>query len=237
MRTTDYFPRTRLTWFEEQTLAGEHGRREVNRYVMEIYLEPLKAYIRATSYGKCADATDLVQGFFATRLGRPDYFANWAQKRAEQKAQGKPPVRLRRWLITGLFHHIKETWHDQLVPGGYEPVEEQQGIPHPSAGPLEKSEEAFRKEMVRSIVIRALNETERRCQSKRLERNFQIFLLHHFHRKAYAEIQDILKEPPSRAKGKARTARKIFKAAVRQILIRDGTPPDAVDGEIRDLLH
>lgn len=91
---TDHFPTTHATWLSERIGVAND---EVARHVMERYFEPMRAYVRGSSLRNFGDSADLVNDFFAARLGDPNYLERWLDSR----------LPLRRWLLNGLLLHVR----------------------------------------------------------------------------------------------------------------------------------
>ena len=104
----DHFPTTHATWIAERvTLSvdpdaapslARAARAELNAHVMQRYFAPLCAYVKGSAWRDFGEAADLVNGFFASRLERPEYLLHWRES----------GLALRRWLINGLLLHLHE---------------------------------------------------------------------------------------------------------------------------------
>lgn len=92
--TRDHFPTTHQTWLSEHVGVAND---EVARHVMQRYFEPLRAYVKGSSLRNFGDSADLVNDFFAARLGDATYLERWIDS-------GLP---LRRWLVNGLLLHVR----------------------------------------------------------------------------------------------------------------------------------
>jgi hypothetical protein len=105
---TDHFPSTHATWLAEritlivdacaEPVRVRAARDELNAHVMERYFEPLRAYVQGSGWRGLGESADLVNGFFASRLAKPDYLLQWRESGLE----------LRRWLMNGLLLHLHE---------------------------------------------------------------------------------------------------------------------------------
>jgi len=214
------FPATRRTWICEALDEGPRGRAAVNLYLMQVYARPLEVYLRGSGYRTAGDPTDLVQGFLADRLARPGFLADWHHS-------GKP---LRRWLANGLLLFVREELRrNQPAASGSEALAT---VPAPGDDPAERLEREFDQSFVISLVRRALAVTEQRCRSRNLVRHWQSFLLHHYYGMAFDEVAKKLGIPAQEAKETARAPRGRFRAALRELLIRDGIDAERVDEEI-----
>ena len=100
----DHFPTTERTWIVERIEANikggineapvcHDGASALRRHVMERYAASLRVYAQGSSFRWLDDADSLVNGFFVSRLARPEYLAQWI-------ASAMP---LRRFLANGLL--------------------------------------------------------------------------------------------------------------------------------------
>ena len=94
----DVFPETQNTWIGQRLREGKEGLAEINRHVMNVYAFPLRVYYHGTPHRWLGEADDVIQGYFADRLAREDFFKEWL----------KSGLRLRRWLINGFGFYLKE---------------------------------------------------------------------------------------------------------------------------------
>lgn len=225
--SSDLFPLTIVTWIGRMLDAGEgeEGRRKVNRQLMEVYAEPLKRYFCGSSWRSLGDPTEIVHGFLASRLDRPDYFEQW-------RRSGK---RLRRWLMTGLNLYLHELWRERQSEKGAECLPE--SLADPSPDPARGLEEEYDRAYVVSIVQQALGKAERECKDRGLDRHWRVFLAHHYEGKPYAEVAGEIGETPKRVKEMARAPRKRFCKTLEDLLIEDGADPERFDDAIRPLLE
>jgi len=220
----DVFPRTLNTWIDLKLRAGESGRAELNHYIMLVYADPLRVYCLGSSARELGEAEDLVQGFFADRLGRAAYFDGWRES----------GLRLRRWLMNGFGFYLKELRRERRRQNQSHPLEEAE---EPSDG---GSSQAVESEMDRafavSVVRQALEETRKACESKGQSKHWNIFYRHYYEGRAYAELTPELGLAPAQAAEMARTAAVKFKGALRDILASDGALESEIDAEIDSLL-
>lgn len=84
--------------------AGVSGQRRLVEWVMRVYYRPLQIYYLGTSFRRLGPPEDLVGGFFAKRLARPDYIRKWL----DRKERGAGPLRLSDWLRNGLLFYLRE---------------------------------------------------------------------------------------------------------------------------------
>ncbi|MBM4100289.1 MAG: hypothetical protein FJ260_10150 [Planctomycetes bacterium] len=98
MNPDDPFPSTHTTWMHDELGAGEERRRALRTVVMARYFEPLRVYVKGSSYRHLGESAELVSAFFVSRFARDDYLDAWKQS----------GMTLRRWLINGLILSMRE---------------------------------------------------------------------------------------------------------------------------------
>ena len=133
----DHFPSTHATWIDAQLTIAERSRAagdpagETNavaalrRHLMERYHGALRAYVRGSSMRAIGDADELVAGFFAERVGEPEFLRGW-------RASGKP---LRRWMMNGISFWARGVARDRGRElgrsggaAGPEPIDERDAV-------------------------------------------------------------------------------------------------------------
>ena len=215
------FPQTARTWIEDHLVRGDAGQAEVNHHLMSVYAEPLRAYLACTPYRSLDEADDLVEGFFADRLGRPKFLADW--RRSEK--------RLRHWLMNAFLFYLKETARGEGRQSRLRDISED--LPDDSQAPGEALDRAFATALVRA----AMEQARENCRSRGLSVHFEVFREHHWNDVAYAELGERMSISPERAMVMCRTARGAFQRALRGMLLRDGGQGGDVDREIDSLLE
>ena len=73
----DAFPSTNATWMHGELQAGEERRRALRTVVMARYFEPLRIYVKGSSYRHLGESAELVSAFFVSRFARDDYLDAW----------------------------------------------------------------------------------------------------------------------------------------------------------------
>ncbi len=217
----DVFPSTMCTWINQELGAGQRGRREVNAFLMRTYAWPLQVYFLGTNQRWLGDPEDVVAGFFADRLARPGFLADW-------QASG---LRLRRWLMNGFCFYLREQSRKRradrrLVAEAEEPITFT-GDPNASVD----------RAAVVAFVHEAIQAAEDQCLEEGLETHWRAFLRHHLDGASMRELSDELGVNAARAAVMVRTAKRKFRHALAEVLGRDGVPPDEVEEEIRSLLE
>ncbi len=218
-RQADVFPATRVSWIDERLLDGSRGRQDVNRHIMTVYDFPLRVYFMGTRDRWLGEPEDVVQGFFASRLSKEDFLAQW-------RASG---LRLRQWLINAFCFYLKEMHRARR--------RDARNVAQPEEPVVEPGQvKAFDRAYIVSVVREALRKTQELCEAENLGPHWEIFVRHYYQGRAYAEFAGEFNVEPSRAAVMARTARSKFQATLRGMLSRDATGADP-DDEIRELLE
>lgn len=157
--TASPYPRTKRTWIASSLGEGNAGLAAVRRHVMEVYLEPLQAQVRARWRLSVEDAMDLVHGFFASRLSRDDYLERWLES----------DLPLRRWLWNGTCYHLKEVWRDRrrLATGWDLPDVADDRVPEPAAN--------YDRACLLALSRAALVQAERRCREEGFGGHWELF--------------------------------------------------------------
>lgn len=217
-----HFPETLLTQLDRWLVTGDEGLAKVRHHVMSVYREPLKIYFQGRSDRWLGDPEEIVVGFFADRLARPEYLANW-------RSHGG---RLRYWLIRGLDYYLKEL------------RKKRQNIPLPTGTPSEEiasddegSERAFDRAFIKSLIREALERAEATCSEEGLLEHWRVFELHCLMGMSFPELCEEVQLEPERAAVMSRTATKRFRASLRDIMMHDGVTPELVNQELSYLLE
>lgn len=215
----DAFPTTMHTWIDRQLADADGGRAKLNRHVMDVYAWPLAVYFMGTRDRRLGEPEEIVQGFFADRLDKPDFFAGW-------RASG---LRLRRWLMNAFCFYLSEMRRRN---------QRDQHVDEPDAGVVADAAEAeMDRAFVVAVVRRAMSVAQESCINAGLEEHWRVFVLHHYAGQAYQTIANDLNITPARAAVMARTAGRKFKGALRELLNRDGAAEGGIDDEIQSLLE
>ena len=214
----DVFPATQKTWIQEKYDAGE--RLEVNRFVMEVYFEPLSVYFHGTGYRWLGEAADLVQAFFADRLQRERFFDKWYESQ-------RP---LRRWLMTAFRFFLKEeSKRHKRDKRNEELVEEPVARPETEA------------DMDRAFACAVVREAQRiaqaECEANGLEAHWKLFIAHVLEGVPYKDCAPTVGVDPERAWGMVRTATKYFREALKETLAKDSNRLGSIEESVRHLLE
>lgn len=220
VRHADAFPSTMSTWLSHRLRDGESGLRDAGRHVMDVYAEPLRIYFRGSSFRAMGDAEDLVNGFFADRLARPNFLQRWAES-------GRP---LRFWLIVGFKHFLYE---QARAARRHDADELSASVTGDDAGPIRD----FDREVARAIVAEASRRAETGCREGQLVEHWELFRRHFMDGRAFAAIAPDFGVTPERAAVMARTAAHRFKRALRELVSWEGAADEQVDQEIAHLME
>jgi DNA-directed RNA polymerase specialized sigma24 family protein len=217
----DVFPQTLTTWIRDRLSGGAGGRREVDRHVMEVYAFPLRVYYLGGRDRTLGEPDEVIQGFFADRLARAEFFAQW-------QGSGLP---LRRWLMNALNFYLKEL--RRANKRGAALGENQAEDPGTWSGdPNSEMERAF----IISLVRTALRNVQRECDLEGQSRHWTSFYEHFYLDRSYADIGQDLGVDAARAMVMARTVRHKFQAEVRRMMTIDDADPE-IDKAILSLLQ
>jgi hypothetical protein len=221
----DVFPSTLNTWIGERLREGDRGRPELNRYVMQVYAEPLRVYFLGARDRSLGEPEEVVEGFFADRLGREGYFREW-------EASG---MRLRRWLMNGFGFYMKELRREKRKDGRSREIDETN---EPQSEDSAKQVEAeMDRAFAASVVREALRQARDACRDKGLSRHWDVFYKRYYEGLSYADFVKEYGIDADRASEMARTAAGRFRAALREVLASDGARESEIDEEIRGLLE
>jgi hypothetical protein len=216
----DVFPATQVSWIDDHMGRGTIGRSEINRHIMQVYRWPLRVYFMGTRDRWLGEPEDIVDGFFADRLSRPQFIKDW-------RASG---LKLRHWLINAFCFYLRELKrarqrhaHEDLT---------QTAEPEITPSDLRELDRAY----VASIVREALAEAERVCNEQGMSQHWKVFSMHFAMGRPYDQFVEDMGIDPARAVVMARTAKKKFQAALRELLSNDSDSTD-IDAEIRQLLE
>lgn len=248
MGGVDEFPSTHGTWIlsrlDEMRGGGDEAGAalaELNGHVMRRYAQPLAAYARASSLRSVEEPDELVNAFFASRLSRDGYLAQW-------HASGLP---LRRWLVNGMLLHARERARSRRMVAG-----EAERVAAADPASLERHEpsayQTFEREWARHVLSEAAARAERQLVAEGRSDAWHAFRRHVIDGVAYANVAEGMAggggageaEQPRTAAGadktgKAESARALarlgharFERALREILAEESVSPEDVDVEL-----
>jgi hypothetical protein len=234
MPENDPFPSTHTTWMHEQLDGDEDRRRAVRSVVMARYFEPLRIYVKGSSYRTLGESAELVSAFFVSRFARDDYLDAW-------RASG---MTLRRWLINGLILSMREEVRRRrrAAKRGMSDMREARGVAERGSGdedpidllesPEPEAEAAFERAWAVSILREACEEVETICNADGESDRWLLFRRHVLDGQSYALLVDETGFEPARAAVVVRTISNRVRAALRRLVERDGVHHDDIDGEL-----
>lgn len=215
----DVFPATQLSWIDRRLEQGEQGRSDVNRHIMELYRFPLSVYYLGTRDRWLGDVDEVINGFFADRLARVSFLGDW-------RSSG---LKLRQWLINAFCFYLREIKRARRRDA-HEDVGQAEDM---TAVPALAKQ--FDKALVAAMVRKAMSAAQTDCEGAGLAAHWQVFVLHFCHGRPYHQFAQDMGVDAARAVVMARTAKKKFQVAIRDIIAREGQGD--VDGEIQSLLE
>ena len=218
----DIFPQTMSTWIDDRLGEGSEGREALNRHVMSVYADPLRVYYLGTSYRRqLGDPDDVIQGFFASRLDRPDFLEKWSGS----------GLKLRRWLMNALLFYLREQIKQNKLRSTRHPPLDLMAEPGDDAP--DEGDAAWAVSVVRSACVA----TAAACEAVDQKAHWDLFFLHRMRGRSYLSLAQEFDITPKRASVMVRTVERKFRDQVRRSIMIDGVPEDQVDGEIRHLLE
>ena len=217
----DVFPKTMGTWIDQKLQEGSVGRDVVNTHIMSVYAHPLKVYFLGSSMRSLGEPDDMVDGFFASRLQRNNYFDQWRES----------GLRLRRWLMNGFLFHLKEEIRRQNRHGDSTMVEE---LDSPGSS---NPDVEFDRAWAMSMVQDAWRDAAASCEEGGLGDHWRLFIRHHVDGMPYKQFVEEFDVSPSQAAVMVRTATGRFKNALRMRILLDGVHEEEVDGALQRLME
>lgn len=216
----ELFPATPRTWIAERIDLGEHGSAELSRFILSLYFRPLCGYAQASSLRELGEPDELVSGFLANRLARPDYLHGW------RDAGGMP---LRRWLMNGLHlygHELRRARGNR--EGRLAPLDSAAAATAPEPGGIAAMERAW----ALAVVREACEEIESELRGAGAERDWYVFRRHFIDGRSYRELYDETGVEPAKSAVRSHAILVKLRSRIRTLLARDGTPADEIEREI-----
>lgn len=221
--TREHFPTTHATWLSERVGVAND---EVARHVMERYFEPLRTYVRGSSLRNFGDSADLVNDFFAARLGDATYLERWL-------SSGLP---LRRWLLNGLLLHVR----NRAIAESRRRACGDAGIGGESfgaSGDVAASTEpdalaALERAWAIALVTEAHDRVRAGLVAEHRENWWECFRLHVLHGLPYADACPIAGVPTSNGANIVRAVSRRLAAMLAEQLSREGVAEADIDAEL-----
>ncbi len=222
-RMRDHFPTTHATWLSERVGVAND---EVARHVMERYFEPLRAYVKGSSLRNFGDSADLVNDFFAARLGDANYLERWL-------ASGLP---LRRWLLNGLLLHVRNraiAESRRRARGDTGIGGESGGTPGDIAASTEPTAmAALERAWAIALVTEAHDRVRAGLVAEHRENWWECFRLHVLHGLPYADACPMAGVATANGANIVRTVSKRLAAMLAELLSREGVRDEDIDAEL-----
>jgi hypothetical protein len=220
----DSFPATQRGWLVAQLAQGAAGLPKINAYVMQTYAEPLGNYVAGSSFRSLGTPSDLVSGFFASRLAQVGYFERWIESN----------LPLRRWLINGFLFFLQE----QVRRRKADRVESMPTVvaDEPTSQTATAVEE-FDRLWAASMVRSAASAAKDRCATEGFDAHWQMFERHFVKGISYAALSDEFNVTGGQAASMVRTASIRFRQAVVDLLLKDGATEEELDDEVARLMR
>lgn len=228
----DAFPSTHHTWILETLRAAlesaepgvrERALTELRQHVMERYFEPLRVYVKGSSFRTMGESADLVNGFFASRLDRPDYLLQWRES-------GLP---LRRWLMNGLLLHLHEHARaERRASRRAEPRDP--GLLERVVGQAEHAPDAERamdRAWAEAVVEAAVRETVQELEQAGRAQAWVTFRRHFVEGVAYDAIARETGLSVRDLKAHAKLVQRWLRAGIERVLQQDGVAAEAIEAE------
>jgi hypothetical protein len=231
--TSDHFPTTHATWIAERvTLSvdpdaapslARAARAELNAHVMQRYFAPLCAYVKGSAWRDFGEAADLVNGFFASRLERPEYLLQWRES----------GLALRRLLINGLLLHLHERARAQRRQHRRgEPVDplvlDRMG-PDDSRDP--DGERAMDRAWAEAVVQAAVRDTVQELDRAGRAQAWLAFRRHFVEGVAYDALARETGDTVKSLKAQTKLVQRWLRASIGRVLQQDGVPVETLEAE------
>jgi hypothetical protein len=228
----DAFPTTHRTWIVEtlrsvlesrEPGARERALAELRQHVMQRYFEPLRIYVKGSSFRTMGESADLVNGFFASRLEQADYLLKW-------RDSGLP---LRRWLMNGLLLHLHERARaerralrraEPQDPGLLERVAQ-------AAEHEPDAERAMDRAWAEAVVEAAVRETVQELERAGRGQAWMTFRRHFVEGIAYDTIASESGLTVRELKAQAKLVQRWLRAGIERVLRQDGVATEAIEAE------
>lgn len=217
---SDAFPTTPRSWICTQIQRGPDGLAAANKHIMAGYAQPLRIYLLGSSFRALGDPDELINDFFANRLGRSDFLAKW-------EASQRP---MRYWLLVGFRYYLME----QLAK------RQQHDSTQANLADLDRASDpahAFHREVARSLVREAAQQAESACQHDGLSEHWSLWIRHHLEGRSMKALAAESGHDLVRVKVMMRTAGNRFRRALRELLRWPGATREHLDHEIRELVN
>jgi hypothetical protein len=210
-------------------LAGDVGR--ARRLVMEVYREPLIAYVRNVPWAKslqrqagCETAESIVDGFFAERIGKDRVLIEWAGRQCKFRAWVR--AALRNYLLTRVADDRQQRANLAKLQRQFAATE----------GEAAACKEAFDRSLRQRIIRLALQIAGERAADRGKAAEWQAFLAHELSGKRFSELDDLIPGTDGSKSSKLRSMRSLCSEVVREIVAWPCATEGEIDAELEALL-
>lgn len=232
-RVTDHFPSTHATWITERVdLSADPAAApslvqaaldELNAHVMSRYFAPLRAYVQGSGWRGLGESADLVNGFFASRLEKPDYLLHW-------RDSGLP---LRRWLMNGLLLHLHERARAERRASrrteSRDPSLLERVVSDMEHAP--DAERAMDRAWAEAVVQAAVRDTMQALEQSGRAQAWTTFRRHFVEGAAYDAIARETGVSVKELKAHAKLVQRWLRGSIERVLQQDGVAAEAIEAE------
>jgi DNA-directed RNA polymerase specialized sigma24 family protein len=190
---------------------------------MTVYARPLQVYLAGSSFRRLGEPDEIVEGFFADRLGRDRFLHDWLES-------GR---RLRHWLIRAFKNYLHE-WI-RAAKRQQRPPDLDRYDDAARESDVDDAEALFHREAALAIVREAFRLAEDDCRCADLDIHWRVFVRHHLDGLDYRAIESELNVTAARAKVMARTVANRLRARLRETIAWSGAQEGEIDLEIQEL--
>jgi RNA polymerase sigma-70 factor (ECF subfamily) len=226
----DHFPSTHATWIDAQlTIAGDadpaaadSARSALRRHVMDRYADALRAYVLGSSLRELGEADELVNGFFAAALDRPEFLREW-------RSHGGP---LRRWIINGLLFHARGLRRDRARTRERD-AGSSLSLEALAGGEDSGAERAFEREWANALLRSVCERVRIALESDGDSESFEAFRRHVIDGRTHAAVALELGMTTARCAAIVRTVTDRVRAEAVRALVEEGVHREDADSELR----
>jgi hypothetical protein len=210
--------------------AGPDGLARARRLIMEVYAAPLRIWFLGSSFFRMGwpdgqKPEEVVDGFFASRLDRKLFLADWLISR-------RP---LRFWLITAFKHYLFEQL-DAHAKSRRDRKLDPRALPKRLEDDHDPDRE-FQRRLAIEIVRDAMRRAREALAADGRPEHWDLAMRHIVDGRDYLALAREAGVPAKRAKVMARTALNRLKRSLREVVAWPGATPQEIDEEIRVLME
>lgn len=202
-------------------------------YVMRVYLNPLCSYFASTSYKRMGPPADVVAGFFADRLARPDWVTRWFEAR---QTSG---MRFSRWILNAFNNYLREEYRrgvrDQRIPVADPLILDRAEAPLGSAQDSVQDQcvKRFERDRAEAVLREAMEMARTRTTPGSRPVDFSLFEDHFLKDMTYAAIAEARGMTLAEVRRESRLATVRLRLALEAVLFNEGITRERMDEEVR----